>query len=490
MDSTMRIRLTAVFCLVALLLISGGRTWALTVITEEYPPFNFVAGGRVTGAATEVVREMMRRMGQVETIQVMPWARGYQLLRTRPDVVLFSTIRSAEREHQFSWVGPLYKITNAFFARKGSDVRLSSIEDAKKVGAIATYHDDVREQALESLGFTNLDSANSFTSNLKKLLSGRVDLWLTDTIGVYVTAKKLGVPADAVKMVFPFDDYSVYIAMSRQMPVETVRRWQNTLDGMKKDGSFFRISRKWLPAEVITDLREARPSFSGPAAELKIFTEDSPPGSYLKNGKPAGLAVEVVRGILRRLEVHGTIEMVPWARGYSMALSEPRVALFATTRLPQREALFQWVGPIYTQTWGFYARRDSKVKIHSLKEAMHVARIGTYHKDAKEQFLLAKGFANLVSANRNISNVKHLLRGDIDLWVSSDFNMPYLVRQAGEDPSQFKEAFAFRRVENYIVFSLKTPGETVAAWRRALAEMKRDGTYRRICARYDYKPNR
>jgi polar amino acid transport system substrate-binding protein len=202
------------------------------------------------------------------------------------------------------------------------------------------------------------------------------------------------------------------------------------------------------------------------------------------------LAVEIVKEILRRLDLPDTIEVVPWARGYSMALSEPLVGLFSTTRLPQREKLFHWVGPVYTQTWGFYAKKGSGIRIRTLAEAMEIPRIGTYHKDAKEQFLRAKGFANLISANRNISNVRHLLKGDIDVWVSSDFNMPYLVRQAGEDPNDFVEAFAFRRVDNYIVFSLQTPEELVAAWQQTLAQMKRDGTYRKICARFDYFPER
>jgi L-asparagine transporter-like permease len=38
------------------------------------------------------------------------------------------------------------------------------------------------------------------------------------------------------------------------------------------------------------------------------------------------------------------IRLVPWARGYSIALSKPNVVLFATLRTEQRKGLFQWVG--------------------------------------------------------------------------------------------------------------------------------------------------
>lgn len=135
------------------------------------------------------------------------------------------------------------------------------------------------------------------------------------------------------------------------------------------------------------------------------------------------------------------IEVVPWAWGYSLATSQPNVALFSTTRLPQREKLFKWVGPIYSQTWGFYGKNGSGLKINSLEDAKRVARIGTYHKDAKEQYLQAKGFHNLISANKNISNIRHLMDGHIDLWVSSDFNMPFLARQAGVASDNFESVF-------------------------------------------------
>ncbi len=172
--------------------------------------------------------------------------------------------------------------------------------------------------------------------------------------------------------------------------------------------------------------------------------------------------------------------MVPWARGYMLALNQPNVALFSTTRLPQREKSFKWVGPIYSQTWGFYGKIGSGIKINSLEEAKSVVRIGTYHKDAKEQYLQAQGFRNLVSANRNLSNIRHLMDDSIDLWISSDFNMPFLARQAGIEPDKLELVFAFKKVRNYIAFSVQTPDVLVHQWQQTLDAIKRDGTYNRL----------
>ncbi len=217
---------------------------------------------------------------------------------------------------------------------------------------------------------------------------------------------------------------------------------------------------------------------------IQIYTENSPPGNYIHQGKVTGFAVAVVREIQKRTGHLGDIQVVPWARGYNMTLTNPNVALFSTSRLPQREDLFKWVGPLYRQTWGFYAKRGTEIRIRSLEEAKTIARIGTYYQDAKEQYLKKQGFNNLVSTNTNLSNIKRLIQGGIDLWVSSDFNMPYLVDQAGISPDQLELVYAFRVVDNFIAFSVQTSDAIVQKWQYTLDEIIEDGTYRAFYSQY------
>ncbi len=456
----------------------------LVVYTEESPPFNYTREGQLTGSSTEVVREILRRLKQPDNIEVLPWARSYKLLQSQPNVALFSTTRTPERESQFHWVGPLFTVHFGFYAKRDRGLHLNTLEDARQVGSIGTYKEDVKEQLLISLGFTNLDSSKSPASCLKKLMSGRVDLWLFDNMGMPVVARQQGIDPAEVELALPFRSYQSYVAISRQTPEPVVRQWQATLEAMAQDGTFLAISRRWLPRESIPDFKTAQ-QFAAGAPALKIYTEDSPPGSYLLDGRPAGFAVEIVREILQRMKQPDTITLVPWSRGYRLAQNRANVALFSTTRLKHREKLFQWVGPLYTQTWALYARRGSPIRIQSLAEAKKIKRIGTYLLDAKEQYLQHQGFENLVSAKRNLSNVRHLMDGTIDLWVSSDFNMPYLVRQAGFEPGDLKRVYVLRRVDNHIAFSLDTPQTLVAAWQHCLAQIKEDGTYRRIARQYD-----
>lgn len=455
----------------------------LTILTEDFPPFNFTDKGRLTGVTTEVVREILRRQNSAATIEVVPWARGYNKLLNDPNVVLFTTARTVEREDLVQWVGPIYVFRLGFYAKKEANLNIDSLESAKKVKAIATYKEDFGEQILKSQGFSNLDSSNSPKSNVRKLASGRVDLWFTDNISAPKVAHKAGIDPAELEEIYTYQQNFSYIAISKKTDPEVVRQWQETLDAMKADGTFWWMTRKWLPENAITvDDYQVK----GDRHSLKLYTENSPPSSYLEDGQLQGLSVEIVEEILSRIGKSNTISLVPWARGYKMALSDARVALFSTTKLPQRD--FSWVGPLYQQRWGFYRWKDSNIMIADIEAAKKVQRIGTYRQDAKMLYLQDMGFNNLVPSNKNISNIAHLKKGDIDLWVSSDFNIEHLAGQAGVMSEQLVLAYAFHTVGNYIAFSKSTSPHVIHLWQMVLEEMKADGSYKKICDRYHYAP--
>jgi polar amino acid transport system substrate-binding protein len=484
----LKMKKTVIILLIVWLIIPLSISGAadMTLITEELPPFNYKENGTLTGASTEVVREIARRLGVNADVEVMPWARGYQELVGKPNVALFTTARTKDREALFHWVGPLYVSRLAFYGRKKDSPRIDSLDAARRVKAIATYKDDFGEQILKSLGFTNLDSSNSPHSNIRKLMSGRVDLWFFHDISLDRLTRETGIDPDEIEVVYTHREVYSYIAISKQTPVAVVQQWQAALDAMKADGTFWWLTRKWLPADAI--LADGDQTRSEARFSLQIYTEDSPPSSFMKKGRLAGVAVEIVQEILRRIGKPDTIAMVPWARGYNAALSDANTALFSTTRLPQREDLFAWVGPLYHQRWGFYRWNGSGIIAPDMDAARKVDRIGTYRKDAKRQFLQAKGFDNLVSTNKNITNILHLKQRDIDLWVSSDFNLAHLARQAGVPPESLELAFPFHTVRNYIAFSKTTSPHVTRLWQLVLDEMKADGSYQQICRKYDYTP--
>ncbi|BBQ54171.1 hypothetical protein WP2S18C03_32520 [Aeromonas veronii] len=81
------------------------------------------------------------------------------------------------------------------------------------------------------------------------------------------------------------------------------------------------------------------------AAPLNVMTEDYPPFNMQgEGGKIVGLSTEVVEELFKRAGVEYKITLMPWKRAYEDTLSTPNTALYSTTRTPERETLFKWVG--------------------------------------------------------------------------------------------------------------------------------------------------
>ena len=221
---------------------------AMDIMTENYPPFNYKdKKGNITGITTEIVREILSKIGEKDNIKIMPWARAYRDIQSKPNKVLFSMTRTKQREFMFKWVGPIADNSWVFYAKNNSTIKINSLKDAKndryKVG---TYLDGANELHLKEQGFYNLYSVPDDLLNVKKLIRGRIHLWAAgETQGLY-KAKQLGIDPNKLKKVFKIKDTKLYIAFSRTTPDSVINFWRNELNMMKKDGRYQAIMDKYL----------------------------------------------------------------------------------------------------------------------------------------------------------------------------------------------------------------------------------------------------
>ena len=226
----------------------------LQMLTEEYPPVTFMKDGKVAGFVTDMVREISARQGIPDRIKLISWDEAYKTALDTPNVLLFSAERTEKREGLFQWVGPIGKNSAILYAKKGSGIRIKSLDEAKKVAAIATTTDWFTEQDLKSKGFTNLVSSPLPATNVAQLMNGQVQLSVFTDITVPEIVKKAGYRMDDLEPVFTVSNTYFYIAISRGTPVEVVNRWQAGLDSLKADGTFEKIYRSYLPTADLRDL--------------------------------------------------------------------------------------------------------------------------------------------------------------------------------------------------------------------------------------------
>ena len=217
----------------------------LRVITEDKPALNYMKEGQLVGPSVEIVREIMKRLKLATTIEVLPWARAYDLLQREPNIALFSTTRIEPREKLFKWIGPIAQKDWIFLAKKNSALKIQNIEDAKKVSLIGTYQDDSKEMYLKSIGFKNLEAVIDDHLNPKKLLAGRIDLWISALVDYKIAIESEKLNPDDFRVVFNIKKQQLYIAVSKQADDALVKKWQKTFDEMVQDGTVAKIQSKF-----------------------------------------------------------------------------------------------------------------------------------------------------------------------------------------------------------------------------------------------------
>ncbi len=216
------------------------------ILTEEAPPFNYYDDGEIKGLSVDVVKEILKRVEHPDNIKITSWSKGYNATKDESGYALFGTSRTEARENLFKWVGPIATFTCVLYARKDFDMKIDSLEDAKKVKAIGVYKDDVQEQTLKDLGFTNLLVSENNIHNPIKLASGEIDLWAQANASAVNEIKKTKIPRDNFKVVHTYCENGLFIAFSKDTKQEIIDKWQDALDGMKKDGAYERILSKHL----------------------------------------------------------------------------------------------------------------------------------------------------------------------------------------------------------------------------------------------------
>ena len=207
----------------------------IRVLSEEYPPFNYTdEKGNFVGKSTEVVRSIMDKIGQDIPIEVMPWEQSYVLVQKEPGVALYSMAKTSERENLFSWVGPIGSYENWLYAKKGSLVKVRSLEEAKTVKKIAAVKNEAGQQVLANLGFKNFEYTESITDGLKLLIAGSVDLWMGTMDDLPNTAQNAGVNPNDLEPTVLVHKVSLFIAFNKGTPRDIVQQWQQALDSLKK----------------------------------------------------------------------------------------------------------------------------------------------------------------------------------------------------------------------------------------------------------------
>ncbi len=219
-----------------------------------------------------------------------------------------------------------------------------------------------------------------------------------------------------------------------------------------------------------------------PGESLFILAEHSPPASMKEGNDVTGRETEKIRDMLGRLAIPYRIDILPWKRAYTRAQQQKNTCVYSTSRTPEREKQFKWIGPTDEAEWVFMGRADHKFQLRHLDDARSL-RIGTYHGDARDEFLRARGF-NVEPAPNDASNPKKLLLNRIDLWAVGMRAGASLPAELAGDKGEIVPLLTFHRVKVYLACNPSVPDVLVERMNGTLDAMRRDGTFAKLERKY------
>lgn len=221
----MRFRFSVIslfFLLGTLLLPTGGQCeQKATVAFSEFPPFKIIDNGKYTGIDVDILMEIAKRMELKLAFKDGTFEDCLRMMQRGEADLMTSLLRRPEREKYILYIQPSYKARSekAFYVLEGrrnlirSYSNLENLKIGVKVGVryVPVFDNDKD---------LNKIPAPDIKANLEKLVSGKIDTFITTSAESDYYIKTLGYSDKVTKAPFAFIiSAPSYIGISKKSPL-------------------------------------------------------------------------------------------------------------------------------------------------------------------------------------------------------------------------------------------------------------------------------
>lgn len=220
------------------------------------------------------------------------------------------------------------------------------------------------------------------------------------------------------------------------------------------------------------------------AETLHFVTEEYPPFNYSQDGRITGIGVEQVDAITKAAGIDYTLEIMPWARAFAMAKSQPMHCVFTTGYTRERSGQFVWVNPLLKDQMVLLKRKDGSKGPATMQEALGM-KIGSQRGDFAVEVMEDLGVKDIDLAADIDLSVRKLVSGRIDLLPTSIKTYENLVNQG----QPVEKAMLLAGKTYGIACQKDTPPALIARLQVELDKLILSGGQDRIFTAYGLPPN-
>lgn len=209
----------------------------LNYLTEEWAPFNYQEDGNVTGISVETLETVFHKVGVNRSradVRIVPLAEGFQTAQNNTSTVLFSIVRTPEREPLYKWAGPFTRAGFVIYAPINGNITISSPEDLNQY-RIGTVEASIENDLLTSQGVSESQIVNGQTpENLLKMLDeGEIDLWATGDLAGRHQMLQTSEDPNAYEIVYTLSENDFYYIFSKDVPDTLVSAFEQAIETVR-----------------------------------------------------------------------------------------------------------------------------------------------------------------------------------------------------------------------------------------------------------------
>ena len=220
----------------------------LTAYTEDWPPYNYIAHGQVTGLSTEILKAVCVEAAVGCSFQLVPWVRAYKAAQHTANTMVYTTARRPDREHDFIWIGPVLPRSTWVFVRADLPAMPDRVTHDVSGLRFAVVRGEAAQADLLANGVSEKNLAIEATneSALRMVLRGFADALVDTELGMRWKLKQLHVPPERLLPLFKLsEDGAYYFALNRHSDPRLATQLQAALERLRKAGVVDRLSREF-----------------------------------------------------------------------------------------------------------------------------------------------------------------------------------------------------------------------------------------------------
>jgi len=193
----------------------------------------------------------------------------------------------------------------------------------------------------------------------------------------------------------------------------------------------------------------------------------------MEDNKIKGSATLLVKHALNKTGYNYTIELLPWARSYKLALSQPNVLIYTINHTPSRDSKFHWIArlPVLVQS-NFYALKSAHLS-NTTRQKMKTLRIATLIDSVNDAYLTNHGFKHISRVSHITQTVGMLKKKRVDVVISSENALKKALKDTNILFSEVERIGVALISRPSIAMSLKTPLTTVNKLKQLFLDIER-----------------